>query len=289
MLQAQVAETNCVLAELVVLLCDGMQVPGTAALSDFSNALLQVVIKTPTSLQRIAYLFRTARPDNLQMVTAQICHILEGFHDVHDELIDLGMYNMAEHLDVLVKEIMATALAYHDSDGFTDNLVSLCVQAQDTFKQVGINFRRALLNVCQQNFEQVLRPVTEESKQGAEPIDDEAAAALLKNKRLGTVKFTASLLSQGMVASSVFLAVAEDLISEPCFADGLICLCVFITEAGPVFDTPAWQYHGRLNNVFQAMRAKSTDERTASYIRVLLQDVLDLRASGWACPKHAAQ
>merc|ERR1719335_1747760 len=92
-----------------------------------------------------------------------------------------------------------------------------------------------------------------------------------------------------MLASSVLVAVAEDLISEPCWPEALECLTTFLTAVGRTFDRTDWLHHQRLSAVFDKVAKKVKDKSVPARIRFLLQDVLDLRKSGWEDHKRVTQ
>merc|ERR1719183_1380720 len=106
---------------------------------------------------------------------------------------------------------------------------------------------------------------------------------------LGNIKFVGALLRKRMLASSVLVAVAEELVAPPCSAEALESVTVFLSEVGSMFDIPSWGHHARLNTVFKRIREEAKDKKTPARIRFLLQDLLDLRASSWEDNKRVTQ
>merc|ERR1712098_641552 len=99
---------------------------------------------------------------------------------------------------------------------------------------------------------------------------------------LGNVKFIGALLERSMIKTTVFIGIAEDLLAEPCAPHLLESLACLLTSVAAKFDTPDWQHHERLKAVFVRVEEKRKEKAVPARIRFLLQDLLDLRASGWA-------
>merc|ERR1711862_196000 len=105
---------------------------------------------------------------------------------------------------------------------------------------------------------------------------------------MGNVKLVGNLLVKRMVASKVFVACTEELLTEPTRStlEPLACL---LTTAGPEFDDPSWSYHTAIKTVYARCSKLAKDQSLPKRTRFLLQDVLDLRAAGWENKKMATK
>jgi len=214
---------------------------------------------------------------------------IEKFDTLYVQLTSCGVCS-TEHVEILVCEVFEKATTQHH---FIGMYAELCTQLHKWFidpnatrhtatAEDGRTFKKILLNQCQQSFEQHLRPQTDEK-------EDEEAATARKNRMLGNLRFVGALLEKGMLASKISMAIVEELLADPT-AVSMECLCVFLTSIGPSFDKKEWVHHVQLRAAFQKVQSLvNSDKQLPSRVRFLMQDVLDLRASGWQNKKKAVQ
>jgi len=213
---------------------------------------------------------------------------IEKFDTLRVQLTNCGICS-EEHVEILMCEVFEKATTQHH---FIGMYAELCVQLHMWFTESQVNgsdgkvFKRILLNQCQLSFEQNLS--SREDFGQLEPERRLEAELRHKTRMLGNLRFVGALLEKGMLASKILLAVVEKLL-EGWTPVTLECLSVFLVAVGPAFDRPDWVYHAQLKEVFNQVRMLGTAKNIPSRVRFLLQDVLDLRASGWKNEKKAVR
>merc|ERR1711953_302881 len=105
-----------------------------------------------------------------------------------------------------------------------------------------------------------------------------------KMRVLGNIGLVGQLLVRKMVASKVLVACCEELLAEPSSAT-LEPLANLLTATGPEFDCADWSHHKQLRAIFEHVKTLVKDKELPCRTRFILQDVLDLRASGWVDKK----
>ena len=90
-----------------------------------------------------------------------------------------------------------------------------------------------------------------------------------------------------MLAPKIALAVALELAREDPIVreERLETLAVFLETVGPTLDDPSWPKHTEFAAIFGQIKRVVVDNSICCRIRCLLQDVLDLRRSGWQTRK----
>lgn len=213
---------------------------------------------------------------------------IEKYDKLYLQMLNTGI-STVEHVKILIHEVMEKAQTQHH---FIEMYSTFCVHLHEWFNENQVSddpktgFKRILLNECQSLFERCLKKQDTSDLQGEEL---EEAKAKYKLTMLGNIKFVGSLLGKRMLATSVLVAIAEDLITDPCSPEALESLSVFLTSVGGTFDRPDWQHHKRLEAIFDQLEKKKSDKKVPARIRFLIQDVLDLRASGWEDQKKATK
>merc|ERR1711937_439428 len=131
----------------------------------------------------------------------------------------------------------------------------LCVDLHKWFVQDGSaestdnrhhNFRRILLNQCQNKFEENLSPPDLSTVN-----EDESQEAMSKHKlaMLGNIRFIGALLEKGMLSDVCLGHVAQEL-CEANAPHALESLACFLTAVGPTFDQRNFRHHARLQAIF---------------------------------------
>jgi hypothetical protein len=214
---------------------------------------------------------------------------LEKFDSLYAKLITCGINNDS-HIKLLVHEIFDKACLQHQ---FVDMYADLCMRLEKWLDSAQTNtssneFRRILLNQCQESFEASIAPSDDLANDLAA---DELLEAKFRHKQrvLGNVRLIAALLTRGMLAPRVLLSVAQTLLKDPSASDALESLAVFLTQIGPNFDDKEWPHHAVLCSVFDKVGDLAKSKDVAPRLRFLLKDVLDLRASSWADMKKVTR
>jgi len=215
---------------------------------------------------------------------------LEKFEPLYVKLINCGIRNDG-HIKLLVHEIFEKACLQHH---FVDMYADLCMRLEQWlgFAQTDTSsneFRRILLNQCQESFEESTAPATELANDLGDEEQRLEAAARHKQRVLGNFRFIAALLSRGMLAPRVLLSVTQTLLKDPSAPDALESLAVFLTNVGPTFDDKEWPHYALLCSVFDQVDGLTKDKNVAPRLRFLLKDVLELRATNWADRKKATK
>jgi hypothetical protein len=180
----------------------------------------------------------------------------------------------------LIKEVFEKATTQHH---FIDMYADLCTLLHEHFAEHPIgdsqfSFKRLLLNECQASFESNLKPPSELKQLTSE--ERILLEVKYKTRMLGNLKFIGALLARKMLASKVFIAIAEELLSMST-PESLESLAAILTVVGPVFDTPMWSYRPVFNHFLEQIQGITRKPSCDSRARCLLKDVLDLRAAGW--------
>merc|ERR1719456_137410 len=185
---------------------------------------------------------------------------IEKYDTLYKKMLECGI-SKPEHVRILIHEVMEKAQLQHH---FIEMYSQFCAHLHEWFIENQISddpknsFKRILLNECQNLFEKNLKPADMVGLQGEELRE---AKAKYKTTMLGNIKFVGALLGKRMLATSVLVAIAEDLISDPSTPEALESLAVFLTSIGGTFDRPDWQHHKRLEAIFQQLAVKKSDKK----------------------------
>jgi hypothetical protein len=203
---------------------------------------------------------------------------LEKFDSLSHQLIHCGM-SSAKHVELLIQELFEKATTQlHFIDMYADLCTLLNAHFAENPIDAKMNFKKVLLNCCQESFEKNLEP-----PQGLESLvaaDRTVAEQLYKTRMIGNIRFVGALLVRKMLASKVMLAIMEELLQDPT-SEALETLAAFLTAVGPTFDQPDWSHRVTLNAIFAQVEVMIKKSSVSSRVRCLLKDVLDLRKCGW--------
>jgi hypothetical protein len=217
---------------------------------------------------------------------------VEKFDNLSDYLILLISKSTRPNrgIPVLMQLVFEKATTQHH---FIDMYVNLCVKlhqwlmANNDIVRVEsqTNFKRILLNQCQNSFEQYLEPP--ESLEGLEGDSLYEAQVKYKTKMLGNIKLVGQLIRHGMLSPKIALSVAAELVrDDPIVRDErLETLAVFLETIGPSLDDPNWSHSQQFETIFAEVQRLVNDRTVPSRIRYLLRDVLDLRKGKWLIHK----
>jgi len=132
-----------------------------------------------------------------------------------------------------------------------------------------IGFKRLLLVEFQKTFESVSEPPS--------GTDDKMMSKL---RAIGCTKLIGALCMRGILDSSVFLAVLGELLTQGT-PEALESLATLLTTACPVFDTPDFEEREAIESAFEEVEGIVGSAECDTRSRMLLTNVLDLRALGW--------
>lgn len=219
---------------------------------------------------------------------------LEKFDSLCKQLITSCDLESQENVEFLMKDVFEKATTQHHFIGmYTD----LCVYLNDVLSKQAegttqtskkVNFKRILLNECQACFEKFLKPPEQLFSDDLQDEELFEAQTKYKTKMLGNLRFVGQLLSKKMLASRVLIAVAEELLRTPT-NESLEALATFLTAVGPTFDNTNWVMHSQFKGIMMEVQKRAKDKGFSARTRFLLQDVCDLRATGWEDQKKATK
>jgi len=204
---------------------------------------------------------------------------MKKYDTLYQQILNCGM-STVEHVMILIDEVLEKAESQHH---FIQMYCQFCVDLHRWFVEREStegsdmrehSFKRILLNKCQNKFEENLKPPDLSAVR-----DDDVEEAMIKHKlaKLGNIKFIGALLEKGMLNDNVLIRIAQEL----CNASTLESLACFLTAVGPTFDQPSFRHYEHLQAIFGQVKDLSHDRSIAARICFLLQDLLDLRNSGW--------
>mmetsp|Transcript_51692 Transcript_51692/g.121220 ORF Transcript_51692/g.121220 Transcript_51692/m.121220 type:complete len:676 (-) Transcript_51692:192-2219(-) len=211
---------------------------------------------------------------------------LEKFASLSQQLLQCGL-RTSTHVEVLIHEVFEKATTQHH---FIDMYADLCVLLHEHFtahpfedcsgKADGrkMTFKRLLLDECQMSFERLLSP-----PEGLELLAAEertAAEVCYKTSMLGNIRLVGGLLSRGMLASRVGIAILEELLSNPT-PEALESIAAMLTVLGPTADNTDWPQYTALNAIFDQISTIVKGKKCPARERFLLKDLLDLRSARW--------
>jgi hypothetical protein len=207
---------------------------------------------------------------------------LEKFDILFEQLVTCGI-SKPEHISLLMSEVFDKATKQHP---FIPMYADLCRRLEKDPRIMAVaaghwhDFRRLLLNQCQLAFENLLTP--KEDTEVEHERTDEETTLCRKQQALGNIKLIGHLLVKQMLTSDMLVECAGELLAkkDSC-PEALESLAALLMVAAPNFDTPTWQHHSRLQDVFATIRKVTKSKSTPPRVRFILRDVLDVREAGW--------
>ncbi|KAL0965959.1 hypothetical protein UPYG_G00288670 [Umbra pygmaea] len=162
---------------------------------------------------------------------------------------------------------------------------------------ITVNFRKLLLNRCQKEFEKdqdddvifeakqkEMEAAKEEEKAGLK-ADLEEAKDKARRRSLGNIKFIGELFKLKMLTEAIMHDCIVKLLKNH-DEESLECLCRLLSTIGKDLDFE--KAKPRMDQYFAQMDKIIKEKKTSSRIRFMLQDVIDLRQSGWV-PRRGEQ
>ncbi|XP_041751874.1 eukaryotic translation initiation factor 4 gamma 1a isoform X2 [Coregonus clupeaformis] len=162
---------------------------------------------------------------------------------------------------------------------------------------VTVNFRKLLLNRCQKEFEKdqdddvifeakqkEMEAAKEEEKAGLK-AELEEAKDKARRRSLGNIKFIGELFKLKMLTEAIMHDCIVKLLKNH-DEESIECLCRLLSTIGKDLDFE--KAKPRMDQYFTQMDKIIKEKKTSSRIRFMLQDVIDLRRSGWV-PRRGEQ
>eukprot|EP00930_Biecheleria_cincta_P026518 TRINITY_DN18686_c0_g1_i1.p1 TRINITY_DN18686_c0_g1~~TRINITY_DN18686_c0_g1_i1.p1 ORF type:complete len:356 (-),score=74.36 TRINITY_DN18686_c0_g1_i1:284-1351(-) len=183
----------------------------------------------------------------------------------------------ASVIDVIARELFKKATMQHN---FIKLYADVCSRLEADLKKnkLEVNFRRTLLDQCQQSFSLYLQPPVIDEGLGYDEHYEELVK--YKTKMIGNVRFIGHLLKSGMLAAKILFTCTEELVSIGS-NEALETLCAFLETVGATFDKADWAGYERLRSLFLQVELFSRDSQKSARIRYLLKDLLDKRKANW--------
>ncbi|CAE7300450.1 EIF(ISO)4G2, partial [Symbiodinium sp. CCMP2592] len=233
--------------------------------------------------RKVQSLLNKVCPENLATIVGQIAAVqVEG----------------QEQLEAIIELIFRKAVTEpHYCETYADLVFSLKSVYPDFPSPDGgkpVTFRSLVLNICQNEFEELLASsdLTEEEKSNC---DAEEKAHLIKQKKhrmCANMKFIGHLFLRQLLSTKVVGSVICELV---CFEDdkttpeehALECACELLLTAGYTMESlPAGEVALRLAcDRLKDLKVRKTPEGKNAYskrMQFMIQDVLETRAAGWS-------
>jgi hypothetical protein len=207
----------------------------------------------------------------------------EKFVHLYDQLRDTciksfpGVVDRSEIVDVVAGDLFSKATRQHT---FIEMYADLCskLQADLEKESIQVNFKRVLLDQCQQSFKTYMEPPKIDKALDYEEQYEELVK--YKTKMLGNIRLVGHLLIRRMLSPKIIFHCTDELLSIGT-EEALETLIVFVETIGKAFDTPEWKQQARLQGVFTRMELLAESPQQSARVRCLLKDVLDLRRNRW--------
>uniref|UniRef100_A0A8D0ADR4 Eukaryotic translation initiation factor 4 gamma, 1a n=1 Tax=Sander lucioperca TaxID=283035 RepID=A0A8D0ADR4_SANLU len=161
-----------------------------------------------------------------------------------------------------------------------------------------VNFRKLLLNRCQKEFEkdqdddeifEKKQKEIEAAKEGEEcerlKVELQDFKDKARRRSMGNIKFIGELFKLKMLTEAIMHDCVVKLLKNH-DEESLECLCRLFSTIGKDLDFE--KAKPRMDQYFNQMDKIIKERKTSSRIRFMLQDVLDLRKSGWV-PRRGDQ
>jgi len=142
-------------------------------------------------------------------------------------------------------------------------------------------FRKALVTECQATFERNLQ----------QPLDLKTLAHLSyeeryveevkhKTRTLGNMRFIGELLVRKLLAGKILFFIVNEMLDINSEAS-LESLIELLSIVAPALEKKGTIYEAPLREMFASLRTKSKDLKLSKRMRCKMNDLLDLRSSGW--------
>jgi len=206
---------------------------------------------------------------------------VERAEGIYEKVIGRGIKTPA-HLAVVAFEVFQKAIIHHQ---LIPTCVEFCLQFKTDHRlqpAIGAeggpqSFRQVLLDQCWPTFEHLI------GSDQSSPSTRQSMDAGQKKQVIGSVKLIGELVMRGILSPRLLIECAEALLRrQKACVDLLEPIAALLVVIGPKFSMQSgWVHAWKLERVFQQVREYSRDEAIPLHIRLVLRDVVNLRASGW--------
>ncbi|KAE8696831.1 Eukaryotic translation initiation factor 4G [Hibiscus syriacus] len=150
-----------------------------------------------------------------------------------------------------------------------------------------INFKRLLLNKCQEEFERGVREQEEankvEEEDEAKQSEEEREEKRIKARRrmLGNIRLIGELYKKKMLTERIMHECINKLLGEHENPDeeDVEALCKLMSTIGEMIDQPRAKVH--MDAYFEMMAKLANNMKLSSRVRFMLKDAIDLRKNKW--------
>lgn len=198
-----------------------------------------------------------------------------------------------DQLETIIELIFKKALAEpHYCETYADlvfNLKSVFPEFRPEHSAKPINFKSSVLNICQNEFEELLKLIKPNSDENAAEIEQRRAT--VAGRMRANMKFIGHLFLRRLLSAKVIGSVLCELVLCD-FADyipeehAIECACELLIAVGYTLETMPSSAHS-VNQVCARLldlKLRKTQDGKSAYckrIQFMIQDMLDARAAGW--------
>merc|ERR1719163_929023 len=214
----------------------------------------------------------------------------ENFSNITEKLASVEL-TQAPDLDVVIDLVFDKAVTEH---AYCEMYADMCLVLRTRFPEFPaqddedgaptLTFTRALLNRCQEEFENLplyLGP-TQEQKDTLNPDELEVIVKKQKDRVLGNMKFIGQLYLRKLLSHKVVREVVLRLVfkHEPPEEHYIECFCMLVKNIGATLESSE-QGRSYMQQFANRMKDLANVESYTKRIKFAIQNVLDLRSNGW--------
>ncbi|SCO72566.1 polyadenylate-binding protein-interacting protein 1, putative [Plasmodium vivax] len=217
----------------------------------------------------------------------------EKFDLLYEQIILVGITKLEEIIG-LMKLVFEKAVTQHH---FVQMYVQLCKKLNVHFQNMKleddttVQFKKILINQCQDSFENNLKPIEYPSNLTNEEERFEFEQ-MHKNKVRGNMLFVGELVKSGIISIPiVFVCIKQLLEKRESYISAkndtnegnlhLEALCMFLNTVGEILDTHEKANQEKVKELYNTLHALINDESITFRVRCLIKDVIDNRNEKW--------
>jgi hypothetical protein len=245
-----------------------------------------------------AYKIGAGKHDEENSLRRQVKSLLnkitaENFTSITDKLANLEL-TQAIDLDIVIDLVFDKAVNEHN---YCEMYADMCLVLRTRFPEFQapegdeegaptLTFTRALLNRCQEEFEnlpQTLGPAAmTEEQQKLTPEEQEVIIKKMKDRVLGNMKFIGQLYLRKLLSHKVVREVVLRLVfkNEPPEEHYIECFCMLVRNIGATLESSE-QGRSYMQQFASRMKDLSNIDQYSKRIKFAIQNVLDLRSNHW--------
>jgi hypothetical protein len=209
--------------------------------------------------------------DKFDMLYAQLCDCCtQRFTGTEDR---------QEIVDVVARDVFSKATRQHS---FIEMYADICFKLHNDLEEARQgNFKRVLLDQCQQSFKTYMEPPKIDTELDYEEQYEELVK--YKTKMLGNIRLVGHLLIRRMLSPKIIFHCTDELLSIGT-DEALETLCCFVETIGKTFDSPDWKWQPRFQELFTRMELLTENPDQSARLKCLMKDVLDKKRNKWREP-----